>query len=212
MLRRSTPNHSLEQAVRLGARDNLLLGIGQALTGMLTGNVGFMAEAGHQAADSFSLRAKAEALRADCSAKRSLRLRRFAAGVLVAGGLFGIAGGAKHIVEDTTEDHGSLELAAAYAGAVINTVVARRAHGTHHHEDDHAHNHSAGAALDSVVHMVTDMGTGVVYAGALTAERWVPGATNIALIINGAVIGTAGSHTLARVSRDSALVPPHGSH
>lgn len=210
MLRQNRKNRTHEAAARLGARDNLLLGGAQLLAGVATGNYGFIVEAGHQAADSASLKAKADAMKLDCSPKKARRLRKAAATVLLAGGLFGIAGGIKHLHEGSSEEHGSAEITIALAGAAVNTLVARRSHGAQHtHEDEgeldsHAHHH--GAAADAIIHMATDMGTGIAYAGALIAEPWLPGVTNFVLIANGAIVGGAGVHTLQRIHRDDHSV------
>ena len=204
MLRRNRPPVTDEIAARLGARDNLLLGVAQLTTGILTGNVGFFAEAGHQVADSASLKAKADAMRVNCSPRKAKMLRRVGAGVLVAGGALGIGGALQHIHGGTIEDHGSLEVGAALSGAVINAVVAKRAHGADHSNHDHGHSHGTGAAVDAKIHMLTDMGTGAAYAGALLLEPYVPGISNPVLLLNGAAIGGAGVATLRRISRDDS--------
>lgn len=204
VMRRQKPPATHEQAARFGAKANLLLGIGQLAFGIGTGNYGFMTESGHQAADAASLQAKANAMKESCHPVRARRLRKAAASVLLFGGLMGIGGGLKHMYDDTSEHSSWIEITGAVVGAAVNTAIARKSHGaTHNDNHDHGHSsHSIGAEIDTVVHVMTDMGTGWLYAGALALEHQVPGIANAALIINGAAIGSAGIHTMMRIQRD----------
>lgn len=196
--------HNHEEAARYGVKANAGLGAVQLVVGLATGNYGFIAESGHQTADAASLQAKASAMNKNTHPVRARRLRKAAASVLLLGGSLGIFGGLKHIHDNTTEDSSWVELTAATAGAAVNTAIARKTHGAEHdHEHDgHDHSHSVGAEIDTIVHVMTDMGTGWAYAAGLYAERYVPGITNYVLIANGAVVSGAGVHTLGRIARD----------
>ncbi|MCA9309053.1 hypothetical protein KC973_01635 [Candidatus Saccharibacteria bacterium] len=193
--------HSHEDAARYGVKANALLAAAQFLIGALSGNIGFLTEAGHQTADAGSLQAKASAMNKKTRPVRARRLRKTAACVLLAGGGLGIWGGINHIQEGTAEDDSWVELGAAVAGAAVNTAIARKTHRAEsEHDDDHSH--GAGAEIDMIVHAMTDMGTGWLYAAGLYGERYVPGIANYTLIANGSLIGGAGIHTLARIRRD----------
>lgn len=196
--------HNHEDAARYGVKANTGLGAVQLVVGLATGNYGFIAEAGHQAADAASLQAKANAMNENTHPIRARRLRKAAAGVLLLGGSLGIFGGLKHIHDNTNEDSSWIELTAAVAGAAVNTAIARKTHGAEsgHDHDGHAHSHGVGAEIDTIVHVMTDMGTGWAYAAGLYAERYIPGVTNYILIANGTVVGGAGVHTLGRIARD----------
>lgn len=194
--------HTHEHAARYGAKANALLGAGQLVLGLFSGNYGFLAESGHQAADAVSLQAKANAMKADCHPVRARRLRKLAASVLLIGGAMGIGGGLKHIHDGTKEESNRPEVAGAIIGAIVNTAIARKTHGAENDHEDEAHDHET--AKDLTLHVATDMGTGWLYAGALLAEPKIPGITNIALLVNGTVIGGAGAHTMHRIK--------HGDH
>lgn len=194
-------SHSHEDAARYGAKANALLSVGQLIFGVFSGNYGFLTEAGHQAADAASWYAKANAMNKHTTPPRARRLRKFAATVLLVGGGLGIFGGLKHIHDSTTEDSTWLEITGAAVGAAVNTAVARKTHGAES-DGEHKHQHGAGAEIDAVVHVVTDMGTGWLYTAGLIGERYVPGIANYALVANGLLIGGAGAHTWARINRD----------
>lgn len=196
----SGKKHTQEHAARYGAKANALLGAGQFVLGIFTGNYGFIAESGHQAADAASLQAKANAMNHNCHPSKSRKLRKLAASVLLLGGAMGIGGGLKHIHDGTTESSNWPELTGALAGAAINTAIARKSHTAEHDHQETGHHH--GAAKDTILHVTTDMATGWLYAGALLAESKIPGITNGALIINGTLIGGAGVVTMRRIDRD----------
>jgi Co/Zn/Cd efflux system component len=197
----SRNTHTHEDAARYGAKANALLGLAQVIFGALTGNIGFISESVHQASDSVSLGAKSKAMNSECAPTHAKRLRRFAASILLTGGLIGVAGGVKHIHEGSTENHGQLEVIGATLGALVNTAVARRSHGaTYGDETDNTHSH--GAAHDSTIHIMTDTATGWIYAGALVSEARVPGISNAALLLNGMIVGSAGMHTMHRINQD----------
>lgn len=201
MKRHSESKATHEQAARFGAKANLWLGLSQLAVGVSTGNIGFFTEFIHQAADAGSLQAKAEAMKSGRSPKQSRRLRKLAASVLCIGGPVGILGGINHIVQGTSEGHSPSIISAAVVGAAVNAVIAKKSHGAEH-PGDHDHSHQHGAAIDTAVHIFTDMGISATYAGSLIAERWLPGISNAALIANGAIAGTAGVHTVYRIQRD----------
>lgn len=200
MLRqRSKKTH--EDAARFGAKANLGLGFAQLGVAVATGNVGFFTEFIHQTADAASLQAKAEAMQGNRSPRSARRLRKFGASILLGGGFVGIIGAANHILQNTTEDHSGSAIVAATVGAAINAVVALKSHGAEHGSHE-GHTHQHGAAKDTVVHIFTDMGTSILYAGALATERHAPGITNAVLIGNGIAIGGAGAHTVHRIHQD----------
>ncbi len=200
MFRKTHRQYTPAEATRLGARDNLFLGIAQFGVGVLTGNLGFITEAGHQVADAASFQAKATAMRHDCAPAKAKLMRKFGAGVLIVGGFLGIAGGASHIKDGKTEGHDPTEVSAAIIGAATNIAIIRRAHGSHH--DDHEHSHSQGASLDAVAHMAGDAITGVLYASSLLLESRIPGVSNAALLANGTIVGGIGFHTAHRIRLD----------
>ena len=175
--------HTIEDATRFGARSNAYLGAAQLVVGAISGNVGFMTESAHQAADSFSLKAKADAMNHACIPEKAHRLRKLAAKTLLAGGLAGIGGGAYHFATHSRESSEPIEVGAAVIGAAVNIAIAKKTHGAEHDNDGHEHHsHGVGAATDTILHVVTDMGTGTLYAASLALENRFPGITNYTLI------------------------------
>lgn len=198
-------SHTEEAAARFGAKANACLGLAQLAVAALTRNFGFVTEAAHQAADTVSLGAKANAMNKECTPRKAYRLRKWAASILLTGGLVGVGGGAYRLATETNESSAPLELVAAYAGAGVNTVIARRSHRSHRHTDhtDDSHAHAHGAASDSFQHMMLDMGTGWAYASSLTLERYVPGITNGTLVVAGVFTSSVGIGALRRNEHDN---------
>lgn len=203
---RKIRQNSEYEAVKFGVKGNLLLGLGQLVAGLATGNKGFLVEAAHQEADAASLEAKARVMTGNKSPKKARRLRRTAAGVLMLGGGIGVVGGINNMIEGEREDSSAAAITTAFIGAGVNIEIARRSHnGRHNHNHQHeVHHdaHQAGASVDSFLHIVTDMGTGVVYASSLALEHRVPGISNLALIANGFVSSGVALETLRRINHD----------
>ena len=204
---RRNKTHTHEETARFAVRANAYLGAAQLIAAAVTGNIGFATEAVHQGADSASFKAKADAMNHNHSPEKAYRLRKLAAKILLAGGLAGMAGGAYQLETNTRESHGSIEVGVAMIGAAVNTAIARRSHKSHHDHDrsgeENTSDHSAGAVIDSGLHIMTDMGTGWVYAAALACEpRW-PGISSGAIFVNGFAATAAGTVTLRRIESDN---------
>lgn len=175
---------------------------GQMVAGLATGNLGFIGESAHNAADAASFDAKRRAM--DCHPLRARRLRRLAATVLATGGIVGVGGGAYHMATGENEDARTGALVVAVAGATINTFIARRTHGASHGHDHDSHAHHHGAHEDSKLHAMTDAGTGWLYVGGLMLEHKIPGAANVAVMSNGAVSSLSAYVTFKRINNGEA--------
>jgi hypothetical protein len=178
---------------------------GQFITSALTGNLGFATEALHNTSDAVSFEAKRRAM--ENSPRRSRNLRRSAAIILACGGLGALGGGAYQAAVGEHENAEIPAIGIAFAGAAINTYIARRTHNAHALHDDQAH--CSGAHEDSKLHAVTDAATGWIYLGGLVAEHKVPGAANIAITVNGLITTSAGAMTIRNIVQTDK--PPTGS-
>lgn len=59
---RQNSSHTHEETARFAVRANAYLGAAQLIAAAISGNIGFATEAAHQAADSASFKAKADAM------------------------------------------------------------------------------------------------------------------------------------------------------
>ena len=208
MFRRNPERSEAERAARGAAIANGAMATAQAGAAVLTGNVGFAVESVHNVADSGSFEAKGRAMRNTALARR---LRKLAATILTIGGIAGFGGAAYKTVEGNSENASNAALGIAAAGALINGAVARRTHrAVHNHDEEDGHCH--GAHEDSRLHTLTDAGTGVVYLAGLIAERRVPGAASVAIMINGSVVTYAGVKTFTNISGTAETEPADHTH
>lgn len=190
---------------------------------LLTGNVGFIGEAAHNAGDAISFEAKARAMEnGDKDRVKSLRLRFGAASIFAAGGAAGLSAGTYELLTKHAENASTTALGVAIACAGLNTIVAKRAHrsvkledGSLHSACDHAHEHQeqsphveksqkVEAMIDTKLHAVSDAGTGWIYTAGLAAqakgygEHWA----ELAIISNGVISSLVASASLRRIARD----------
>ncbi len=179
------------EAEKSASKWNGLMAAAQIGLASYNGNVGFVGEAFHNASDAVSYGFKASSIESQAQSKqRALKLRRIAATVLAIGGIAGVGGGAYSAATGKNEDAGNLALAAAVAGATINSRIARKVHGAERSNTD---NQEITAHDDGIFHSLMDMGTGWIYVGGLALERKIPGAANVAVMTNGVIMsGGAG--------------------
>lgn len=187
-----------ERAARYAAKWNTIIAAGQLLAAGVFGNVGFAGESAHNFADGLSFDAKARALTSE--RQKALRLRKFAASVLVAGGLVSGAAGTYQLASGEHENTSVAALSTAFGGAVLNTVIARR---THKSEQASGNGICAdGAHNDGKIHTLLDAATGWIYATGLVAEQEAPGAASISVILNGVLSLGAGLVTIDQILHD----------
>lgn len=186
------------EAATSAVRWNAALAAGELAAAAFTGNIGFIGEAFHNAADSISFFAKRRAM--DAEKTKSRKLRKLAAGIFAFGGALAFTGAAMNQASNHNENASDIAVGIAFAAASVNTLIARKAHAA----NDHHHNevlHEAHA--DSKLHAITDAGTGWLYVGGLIAEHHIPGAANYTVMINGAVATSAAAVMLRRVRQTS---------
>jgi hypothetical protein len=193
--------HSSEQAAGSASRWNAVMSAGQLGAAAVTGNLGFAVEGMHNVADSVSFDAKKRAL--SSGKERALRLRRVAATILTVGGIAGVGGAAHHVVFDSKEDTSSGVIGLAFAGAAINTLVARRTHAAEHDAHNHGSNCSAGSHNDSKLHTLSDAGTGWLYAAGVALEHKIPGSSTAALALNGIISTAVAGQTFLLIEKDA---------
>lgn len=191
-----------ESAAKYASRWNSAIAAGQIVAAGVFGNIGFAGEAAHNLADSLSFDAKGRALSAE--RLRALKLRKLASGVLIAGGLVGIAGGSYQLAADKHEDSSLLAIGIAGAAAVINGAVAKRTHGVEHAPTGELC--ASGAHHDSRIHTTTDLLTGAIYASGLVLEARFAGFASGAVVLNGVIGVSAGLVTTNRIRHDATAI------
>lgn len=174
------------------------LAVTRALAGIATGNFGFFTDMGHDVGDVISLGAKAHAMEGDVSEKRKFALRLGAAGLFLAGGLFGIGSSVYSVINDHAEDASPVAVGLAVATAAASIEIGRRTHrGLSHHEhshNHHDHNHSE-AAHDTRLHVLSDAAGSTVYAVGLGAQA----------VTEQSVYGTAGLFAAGVIATSTAV-------
>lgn len=180
---------SPEAAGYRAAAANAAMAVARAGAWCATGNDGFIVDFGHDISDVASISAKARAIEThgtDSEKSRLLRQRlRFgAAGLFLAGGLFGIHAGVSELSSGHTEDAGLLALSTAVATAGVSIEIARRTHrsldATAHKHDGHNH----ASTHDLRLHVVGDGISSTVYALGLGAQA----TTDLPIYGSGAVL------------------------
>lgn len=163
---------SKEAATYRAAAANAGLLAARAGAWWMTGNDGFVVDAGHDLGDVISLGAKGKALEKGSDQQLKKRLRMGAAALFLSGGLFGIYAGAEQLLHDGSEDASALALTTASMTATASLVVAAKTD-KHLHGDDGSHSHEDGqdsgshAGNDVSLHVWGDAVSSAVYAGAL---------------------------------------------
>lgn len=159
-----------EAAAYRAAAANAGLAVGRAVTGVATGNLGFFTDVGHDISDVVSLSAKARAM--ETGERTSSRLRMGAAGLFLAGGLFGVGSGVYSLANDRAEDASPVAVATALAAAGASVEIARRTH-THLAEHEGSSDepvHHRHAKRDTLLHLGSDAVSSGVYAAGLGVQ------------------------------------------
>lgn len=195
---------------------NIGMAAAQVAMGAATGNIGFINEAAHNAADAGAFYADGKALTK--GPKLTKRYRRAAATILTLGGIMGLGGGAYQIATGEQENSSPAAIGLAFAGAAINLGVARKTHSARHdhdHNHEHSHSHSHNhfdAHSDNKLHAVTDAVTGFIYAGGLAFEGKVPGAASYAILLNGCISTASAAKTFQMINASSHEALSHEEH
>lgn len=179
----------------------------------MTGNEGFIVDAGHDVCDVVSLAAKGKALETESlnpAKHRHLRqrLRMGAAGLFLAGGLFGLYSGAHQLASGEHEDAGAFALATAGATALASLEIARRTHRGLDKHDSHDH----PTARDLKLHVWGDGASSTVYALGLSAQAAssLPQAGSISLLASGGITTVLALKTINGINnKHQAHFPPH---
>lgn len=186
-----------ELTAKKASKLNYILGASQGIVGLIIGNFGFIPDSLHNIGDGVSFSDKAKATDEDNRPPDEVsRLRTRSARVLGATGIFGFVGAAVSMKIGHSESTDTIALGAAYASAVVNTVVAKMTH-----EHDHTEIESSEAFKDATLHAYTDFGTSWIYAASLIGERYlnIPDLANYAIAMNGMATTAIAGYTLKKI-------------